>query len=473
MTEPRVSHRVAADVPDTELAEYQRAVRTVLRHPLISEQYPDRTALPLVRRWSGQLRGDLAAALGYRLELSATAVRLVRVIDDLDTRRPARTRSGRVFDRRRYAYLALVLAALGRAGIQVALSELAETVAADAQRIPGLGLSTDRGPHRAAFVDVVSWLEERGALRLADGSARAWADDPGRSEALYDIDRDVTLAVHRPTRVLHHVGSVAGLLVRDTAAGRDSGRRDAAQRARRALVEQPAVLYDEVDDAVRNILRTPGIAADVTRLTGRAVERRAEGLALIDTGGLAERRFPAGGTVDQAALLLLGALADRVVDPDAPALPRLAAPRRSEVCEALAADIDRGRPAADVLAELAATEPAEVDTIGTGEAGSGPSAVDPDAGTTAGIAEYPLVGEGWLASTMHELVGEYAKAFGAEWRADPARLLAAAVELLAAHRFVEPVPGGVLVLPLVGRYRNVQVRVKRREPALFELAEMS
>src|SRR6185312_2049479 len=164
--------------------------------------------------------------------------------------------------------LALVLAALGRAGIQVALSELAETVAADAQRIEGLGLDTGRGAHRAAFVDVVTWLEERGALRLADGSARAWADDPGRSEALYDIDRDTTLAIYRPTRVLHHVGTVTALLARPAATSRNSARRDAGQRARRAVVEQPVVYYAEVDTDVRNILRTPALATDVTRLTG-------------------------------------------------------------------------------------------------------------------------------------------------------------------------------------------------------------
>ena len=450
----RARHRVAADVPDTELADYQRAVRTLLRHPLISEQYPDRSALPLVRRWSAQLRTDLAVALGYRLELSTTVARLVRAVDDLDTGRPARTRSDRVFDRRRYAYLALVLAALGRAGIQVALSELADTVAADAQRIDGLGLDTGRGAHRAAFVDVVTWLEERGALRLADGSARAWADDPGRSEALYDIDRDVALAVHRPTRVVHHLGSVADLLIRDAASGRDSGRRDAGQRARRALVEQPVVLYDEVDEGVRNVLRTPGIAADVTRLTGMVVERRTEGLTLIDTAGLAARRFPAGGTVDQAALLLLGAIADRVVDPDAPALPRHPAPRREELRDALAGEIDRGRPTADVVTELA-DDPPPADV-----------AAPP-------LATYPLVGDGWLAATLRELVEQYAKGFGAEWRADPPRLLAAAISLLAAHRLVEPVAGGVLVLPLLGRYRNVQVRMKRREPALFDLGEAS
>lgn len=455
-----MNDRFATDVPDVELADYQRAVRTLLRHPLISERYPDPKALPLVRRWSAQLRGDLSEALGYRLELSATAARLVRVVDDLDAGAPARTRTERAFDRKRYAYLALVLAAVGRAGVQIALSELAEVVAADANRITGLGLDTGRGPDRAAFVDVVTWLEERGALRLADGSARAWADDPGRSEALYDIDRDVGLAVYRPTRVLHHIDSVAALLARPTGAGRDSGRRDAGQRARRALVEQPVVLYDELDAGARNIARTPALAADVTRLTGMAVERRAEGLTLIDTGGLAERRFPTTGSVGHAALLLLGEIADRVADPDAPPPRRHPAPRRAERREALVAEVDRGLPTADVLPDLldAPPDPAPEDTV-----------PDPE-DTAPDVPEYPLLEDGWLAAAMGRLVTRYAATFSADRRADPPRLLTAAVAQLAAHRLVEPVDGGVLALPLVGRYRNITVTVRNREPTLFDEA---
>ena len=449
-----MSERFAADVPDVELADYQRAFRTVLRHPLISERYPDPKALPLVRRWSAQLRTDLSEAMGYRLELSATAARLVRAPDELDAGQPATTRTGRAFDRRRYAYLALVLAAIGRAGVQVALSELAEVVAGDANRISGLGLDTTRGADRAAFVDVVSWLEDRGALTLADGSARGWADDPSRSEALYDIARDVGLAVYRPTRVLHHVASVGALLTRPAGAGRDSARREAGQRARRALVEHPAVYYDEVDAGVRNILRTPALAADVTRLTGLAVERRAEGLTLLDTAGLAERRFPAGGSVAHAALLLVGEMADRIVDPDAPPLRTLAAPSRSERRAELVAEIDAGLPAAEVLVELVDRDPA-----------AEPVEAEPDIEPP----QYPLLERGWLAATMDALVGRYATTFGAEWRADPPRLLAAALDLLTAHRLVEPVEGGVLGLPLLGRYRNVTVRVRRRAPTLFEL----
>lgn len=454
MTKPE-RHRVAVDVPGSELGDYQRAVRTVLRHPLISERYPNAAALPLVRRWADHLRTDLAAAFGHRLELTATSARLVRVHDDLDARRPARTRNDRVFDRRRYAYLALVLATLGRSGLQIALSELADAVAADADRVPALGLDPGSGAHRAAFVDVVTWLEDRGAVHLADGSAAAWAADPSRSEALYDIDRDVLMAVYRPARTLHHVTSIAELLGRRSTAGRDSARRDAGQRARRMLVELPVVLYAEVDETVRNAVRSPAAAADVARLTGLDVERRAEGLAVIDTGGLAERRFPAGGTVDQAALLLVGALADRIVDPDAPALPRLSPPARADVRAALVDAVDGGRPDVDVLTELAEAAP------------GAPGEPEP--------ATYPLVGDGWLDATVTELLTQYGKTFGAQWRADPSRLRDAALDLLAAHRLVERVPGGVLVLPLTGRYRNVRVvmRARRPEPGLFDIGELS
>jgi uncharacterized protein (TIGR02678 family) len=481
-----MSHRVAADVPDVELADYQRAVRTALRHPLISERYPDQRALPLIRRWHSTLRADLAEAFGYRLELSGTAARLVRTADDLDASQPARTRTGREFDRRRYAYLALVLAALGRAGIQVALSELADVVAADANRIDGLGLDTGRGPHRAAFVDVVTWLEDRGALRLADGSARAWADDPDRSEALYDIDRDVALSVFRPTRVLHHVRTVATLLDRPGALGpatsRDSARRAAGQRARRAVVERAGVYYAEVDDDTRNMLRTPALAADLTRLTGLVMERRAEGVALVDTAGLAERRFPAGGTVAHAALLLLGAISDRIVDPDASHLHRLPAPNPAERARALAAEVDRGLPLAEVLAELTEEMHAAADVdagvhaayLGADAAAAGADPVVDAEGPAAEAADpvaYPLLEAGWLESTMRGLVDRYGAGFGADWRADPPRLLGAAIALLAEHRIVEPIAGGVLALPLLGRYRNVVIAVRRREPTLFDTGE--
>jgi uncharacterized protein (TIGR02678 family) len=423
----------------------------------VTDTYPHVAALPLIRRWADRLREDLDRAFGYRLELGPTAARLVRTIDELDHTRPARTATDRPFDRRRYAYLALTLATLGRAGTQLALSELADAVAADAGRIDGLGLSTERAGDRAAFVDAVAWLEVRGALRLADGSARRWADDPTAGEALYDIDRDVVNAVYRPKRVLQHINSVTtllgGVLTATNGTGRDARRRHAGQRARRALVERPVVYYAEVDDEARNFLRGQHAAVtEVERLTGLVAERRAEGIALLDTSGaFSDRRFPGSGTVAQTALLLVGEVADRIEDLDAPVPPRLAAPDGRQ--RVLAEAVDLGLPRLGVLEELAVDDQATEDAAGGTE-----------------LVEYPLIEDGWLATTMAALLERYGSTFAAQWRADPARLLAAALDLLSELRMVVRVPGGILVFPLLARYRHAVVQVRKRgtEPTLFD-----
>src|SRR5207237_8950826 len=101
---------------------------------------------------------------------------------------------------------------VGGSRARCALSALADTVADDAGRIGGVGMDTGRKPDRDAFVDAVAWLEARGALRMADGSAVEWVNDPERAEALYDIDREVVGAIYAPSRVLQHLNSVAELL---------------------------------------------------------------------------------------------------------------------------------------------------------------------------------------------------------------------------------------------------------------------
>ena len=280
--------RVADSVSSLELAEYQQAARAVLRHPLISAGYPDRTTLPLVRKWASQLRKDFAEVLGYTLVTAGDTIRLRRIQDTLDSTRPALTRGRRPFDRRRYAYLVLALSALGRSGSQIALSELADAVAADAGRIDGLGLDTERKADRDAFVDAVAWLEARGALRMADGSATDWVNDPARAEALYDIDREVAAAIYSPGRVLQHLGSVTELLG-DTAGaaplmGVNAERRRSGRNARRLVLEQPVVYYADVDEGLRGQLRSPGprrgpgaahrAAAGAPRRRRRAAERR-------------------------------------------------------------------------------------------------------------------------------------------------------------------------------------------------------
>jgi uncharacterized protein (TIGR02678 family) len=440
--------RFAADVADLELADYQRAVRLVLRHPLITPTWPDEKALPRVRRFASDLRRDLSEAFGYRLELHGGTARLVRTADELDPDRPAASRTGRAFDRQRYAYLALCLAALGRAGVQITLSELADAVAGDANRIAGLGLDADQGADRRAFVDAVAWLEERGVLRLADGSASSWASDPGAGEALYDIARDAVLALFRPPRVLQHIDSVTALMRRASSDSGNAERRAAAQAARRAVVERPVVYYDEVAPEIGNHLRGQALPADVQRLTGLRVERRAEGVLLVDVAGWSVERFPGTGSVAQAAVLLAVEMADRMLDPDGRRARRMPVPDARDRQARLTHEIDTGLPAGVPIADDGAPPPEA-----PGEAD------DPES------RRLPLVTDSFLREATEEILRRYGSAFGRDWHADPERLRAEAVALLARFGAVTVIPGGVLVRPLIGRYRNTVAQVKQR--ALF------
>jgi uncharacterized protein (TIGR02678 family) len=441
--------RFAAEVSDLDLADYQRAVRLLLRHPLITASWPDERALPRVRRFSAELRSDLAEAFGYRLELHGATARLVRTADALDPDRPAVTRTGRPFDRQRYAYLSLTLAVLGRAGIQIALTELADAVAGDANRITGLGFDPDAGPDRRALVDAVGWLEERGALRLADGSSASWAGDPGAGEALYDIARDVVFALFRPARVLQHVDSVGALLERAMSRSGNADRRASAQAARRAVVDRPVVYYTDVPAEVGNHLRGPALPADLHRLTGLAVERRAEGVLLVDTTRLSVEQFPGTGSVAQAAVLLATAMADRAADPDGRRVRRMPAPDPRAAQAALTARIDAGLPRATRVV---------IDgdvVVDSGEIGD-------DGEIGADDRRYPFITDSFLREAVAAILVRYGSAFGAAWHADPDRLRSEAVALLVRFGAVLAVPGGVLVRPLVGRYRHTVAQVRER-----------
>lgn len=439
------AHRIGS----LELDNYQRAARVILANHVVTRSYPDRVALSLIRRWATELREDLAELFGYRLEVTETTARLFPVLDELDPGRPARTVTERVFDRRRYAYLALALAALGRAGDQITLSELAEQVSAYAAEIDGLELAPDRAADRDAFVDAVGWLAARGALTLADGDAGGWAADPEAGEALYDIDRPVVFALFRPPRALQHLHSVTGLFGEEptTEAGTPAA---LARAVRRAVVERPVVYAADLGPDQRAVLAQERVIAEVEAFTGLRAERRAEGVALIDTSGrLSDVRFPGTGTVAQVALLLIAEIADLVLDIDNP-LPQRAP------------DPDAG---AELVAALDAAIPASTLFAPMVEDGDEPAA-EPEAGPEP--VRYPFVAADRVRETVGMLADRYGATFAAHWLADVPALIAEVVELLRRLRLVRPVADGVLVLPALARYRGAVVTVRtRRTEELF------
>ena len=439
----------AREIAPLTLDNYQRAARAILSNHLVTTTFPDRIALPLMRRWATELRDDLQELFGYKLEVTETTARLFPVFDRLDATQPARTSTDRTFDRRRYAYLALALAALGRAGDQITLSELADHVAADTALVPGLELATERAADRDAFVDAVGWLAVRGAIALADGDAGGWVSDPEAGEALYDIDRSVVTAIFRPQHAVQHLRSVRGLLAESPT---DAG--ESLRRIRRALVERPVVYFDDfpADDA--RLVAADRTVADVELLTGLTAERRSEGIALIDTSGrLSDVRFPSTGTVAQVALLVAGEIADRVLDLDDPVRRR-------------ALDIE---PDTDVLAQALDSA---IPELGVFEALADDGPLD-EPGTDIAEpadADYPFVPNDWITDTVTELIDRYGKTFAAQWQTDRDGLRTAAVDMLERLRLVRRVSSGIVALPALARYRGVVVNVRSRPPdrSLFD-----
>ncbi|HEY6496552.1 MAG TPA: DUF2398 family protein [Trebonia sp.] len=457
----------AATVQPSDLGSYQSAVRLVLTHDVITATRPRAGTLDQVLRWADQLARDLREVLGYTLIATTRQVRLVRRLDTLD---PTQTtiftaRSGRPFDRRRLAYLCLFLASFSRSRVEISLADLVRAFTPTANAIDGLGFDPTVSAHKAAVVDVLDWLADRGALRLSDGSVEAWTADTDRGDALYDIDHDICAALFRPARPVQHLTSAAGLLdATFTGAKRAAQREAAAQRAARALAEHPVVYYAQVEPEVAEALRQPGgVAESLSRLTGLAVERRAEGVLLADAGGrFTDRPFPGrGGAVNRAAGLLLAKIADVIEDRDEQP-PLLPLPPDAADQRDLLDRIDAALPVRGIVAELAWSAPAEE----AGEEDPGDRPRNPAGPAGAAGAEPPLlpfIADSRLHAMIDDLYDEVgAASFTVTWQHDQGGLLSAAVAFLGDLRLLRPVPGGVLVLPAAARYRNIKLALPVR-----------
>jgi uncharacterized protein (TIGR02678 family) len=449
--------KAAVTVAASDLGSYQRAVRLVFTHDVITATRPRPGTLEQVLRWADQMTADVRDLFGYTLIATTRQVRLVRRLDQLDPTQSAifSSRYGKPFDRRRLAYLCLVLASFQRSRVEISLADLVRAFTPSANTTDGLGFDPTITAHKAAVVDVLDWLADRGALRLSDGSLESWASDTERGDALYDVDHDICAALFRPARPVQHLTSAAGLLDSTfVSAKRGAQREAAAQRAARTLIEYPVVYYAQVDPEIADALRPPGVAENLARLTGLAVERRAEGVMLADAGGrFTDRPFPGrGGAVNRAAGLLLAKIADLIEDPDE-TLARLEMPTEAEDQRDLLARIDSALPVAGLVHELAwSAPPSEPD--------------DPPEAVTTGQAaalDVPFVERSRLTVMIDELYAELgAASFTITWQHDPYGLLTAAIAFLADLRLLRPVPGGVLVLPAAARYRNIKLALPVR-----------
>jgi hypothetical protein len=151
-------------------------------------------------------------------------------------------------------------------------------------------------------------------------------------------------------------------------------------------------------------------------------------------------------------VLLAVEMADRVLDPDGRRTRRITPPDPRDTQRDLVGDIDAGLPTATLIVLHDTDAPAAEDESGEDDPG-----------------KLPLITDSFLRAATGEILQRYGTAFGAQWHADPDRLRTEAVALLQRFGAVLVVPGGLLVRPLVGRYRNTVAAVKKRAsaPTLF------
>ena len=137
---------------------------------------------------------------------------------------------------------------------------------------------------------------------------------------------------------------------------------------------------------------------------------------MIDpTGRLSDVRFPSTGTIAQVALLLAGEIADRVLDVDAPELPKLPIPHVSD--DHLIEQLDAAIPEAGIFEDLADEDDDFV--LPAGEPAEPPPPVT-----------YPKIDDDWLADKVTELVDQFGRTFAAQWQADHNGLRKQALGLL-------------------------------------------
>ncbi|MEX2659138.1 MAG: TIGR02678 family protein [Acidimicrobiales bacterium] len=286
-----------ADDPQGPL-ERRVAARHLVQRPLTCKEH-DPDVFRLIRRHEGELDRWFTQRLGYRLHVDADSARLFKT-GTVPDRRPLRTGSGRPFSQLEYVLLSLVLAATAAGPAVISLRDLVDQVRSAAAEAD-IDLA-DGHPERRALVTVLTWMITQGLATELHARVDAYATDD---------TADAVLKV-RPDRIaLVPLPSLVGAASAEELLARAERRRATRQWMRGRLVEDPVLYAEDLTEAEWGELRRRLSEEEriLHEMFGLVLESRAEGVAAVDpTGSLSDRRFPAGGTLGHAALLLLDAL---------------------------------------------------------------------------------------------------------------------------------------------------------------------
>lgn len=285
-------------------ADVRNAARSMLRTPLLhADAHPDELAL--VRRHQDELIRLFADSLGYRLVVEPGLARLYKTGLGPDASRGLRRRNDALFTPRRYALLALTLAALTQSRRQMMVDELVAAVRSAAVDA-GIDVDLDSIHERRALHSALIALVELGVLSERDGDLEHWAER--RTESLLDVHRDrLAVLVAAPLGGCERPEDLLTVAAVPSAAG------GARVAIRRRLTERPVLSTEDLTEEQlgwwqRNRERE---REWYRRHLGLDLELRAEGAVAIDPGGeLTDLGFPGLGSAKHFALLLLDELVD-------------------------------------------------------------------------------------------------------------------------------------------------------------------
>lgn len=328
MNDTLPSSREAIPLDQLRLDDRRRALRALLRKPLLLADEPDDAMdFARVRRHADELREWLSRHAGWGLDITAEFARLRKIAADLhDTTRPAvAIRSGEPFTRRRYALLCLALAVLARSERQTTLGRIADQIVALWAQEPefadaGLTFRMESYDERRDLVQAMRLLLQWRVLRHIDGSEERFMHDR-LADVLYSVRHIVLarllVARRAPSLVTaqEFEGRLSTMLEEPLADTDEQRNRRTRVGLVRRLLDDPVIYYRELNAEERAyVLRQRWhVLAQVVEATGFEPEERIEGFALADPfGDCSDLGMPEEGTDGHATILVAEFLAARL-----------------------------------------------------------------------------------------------------------------------------------------------------------------
>lgn len=313
-------------LPEELADERAHAVRLLLGRPFLDVD-ADHDDFRLVARHRDWLIDWFESTCGWQLVVDVTGgyARLAKRGSRPDPSRGARRvrGAGHAFDRRRYELLCLVCAELASRAVTT-IGILAGDLASATASSDGGRLDTSKQRDRAAFVDALKLLADRGVLSFDGCDLDAYIGDD-RANAIITVH---TARLHRllasasapsgidastAAEAIHRLGAEPRYGTASTepvSAGEEQRLRWTRHSVARRILDDPVVYFDDLSEAERDYVAHPSGRRWLRERTAQAgfdLEERAEGLLAVDPEAIAtDVIFPgSGGTVKQMALLLI------------------------------------------------------------------------------------------------------------------------------------------------------------------------